>query len=144
MALSPDPRMEIGDAKYEHELGLFSPIGNAFGQEGLQGVASFECEPAGAQAKRERGSRSTPTKGADRELAAAKVEAVSPKLNPGTRELGCGVDPGISTSQSPIQYFRADVINAQPHRLAVQPQLKPRYTGITQAGYQRALEQQSP
>jgi len=140
MVLSPDPRMEMGDAKYEHELGPLSPVSKAIGQGGHRGIASIECEPAGAQAKRGRGSRRTPTRGAHRDLAWDQAAAISPEPSPGTRELGCGVDPGPSPGQSPIQYFRADVINAEPHRLAVQPQSKPKYTGITQASYLRAQD----
>jgi hypothetical protein len=54
MVLSPDPRMEVGDAKYEHELGPLSPISKAVqdyflvGQGGHRGVAGFECDLAGA------------------------------------------------------------------------------------------------
>jgi hypothetical protein len=69
---------------------------------------------------------------------------LQPEPSPGTRELGCGIDPGLSPGKSPIQYFRADVINAEPHRLALQPQLKAKYTGVTQASYLRAQDWQKP
>ena len=91
IAFSPNPKMEMGDAKYEHDVGPFSPSGKAE-------QAAGDAEKAKTRAQREKWHREN----IGGRAADENIESVTQQLGQGTRELGCGVDAGPADGESPI------------------------------------------